>query len=417
MSRAQTPVTPNMTLALPERSTFLLPALTLWSSIVIYLISRKRNLGIIASLDRLDSKPAIAIIGIALLGVFTLFVIGHILDLLSSLVFERFLSDKLHGFPHERVVPSSHTTGRYLLFVQKKRTDMRRVSFFYEGAKLLVISISLLILVQIIARHPDIIDSPKLVDSIEYFNLYFAVCSLIALLFALPAALVRYAPVGTGPSRRRIAARLLRRARRALKSGAAWKQVGKYGHILMIVSVGPMIYLYDIIDRLVRGLFRLNKEIDSITFDALVSSARARLKLDWPALKNNDRFWLLYLYLYSIKSDVLKPIQSIRTASAFCRNQSLACMLSAMILAGAYRKNQDVSLNVLSMTDMINLSLCLFFIGWLFYWKFLQQYYAFTKMTFRSFAILGTPEVKQSKSSPPSVKKAGTNISSKNSDA
>ena len=416
MSKAQTPIAPSMTLALPERSTFLLPALTLWSSIVIYLISRKRNLGIITSLDRLDNKPAVAIIGIALLGVFTLFVVGHILDLLSSLVFERFLSDKLHGFPHERVVPPSHTTGRYLLFIQKKRTDMRRVSFFYEGAKLLVISTSLLVFGQIIIRHPEVIDLPSLHKFVEYSNLYFGICSLIALLFALPAALVRYAPVGTGSGRRRIAARLLRRARRALKSGPAWKHIGKCGHIFVILSVGPLVYAYDLTDRLVRGLFRLNKEIDSNTFDAIVSTAKARLKLDWTALKNNDRFWLLYLYLYSIKSDMLKPIQSIRTASAFCRNQSLACMLSAMILAGAYRTGQDVSLNVLSMTDMMNLSISLFLVGWLFHWKFLQQYYAFTKMTFRSFAILGMPDIKPSKNKPPPIGTSNEKLS-RNSDA
>ena len=91
-------------------------------------------------------------------------------------------------------------------------------------------------------------------------------------------------------------------------------------------------------------------------------------------------------------------------------------MLSAMILAGAYRTGQDVSLNILSMTDMMNLSISLFLVGWLFHWKFLQQYYAFTKMTFRSFAILGMPDIKPNKNKPPTI---GTGIGrlSRNSDA
>lgn len=104
-------LSPALTISLPERSTFLLPALSVWASLAIFLGSRKQGLGVVSLIATLESKPIVVLVGLTLLGIFTVFLLGHVVDLLSQLIYERLLADKLDGFPHERIVPVSQTTG------------------------------------------------------------------------------------------------------------------------------------------------------------------------------------------------------------------------------------------------------------------------------------------------------------------
>ncbi|MDO8291032.1 MAG: hypothetical protein Q7T44_17595, partial [Parvibaculum sp.] len=136
-------LSPALAISLPERSTFLLPALSVWASLAIYLGSRKQSLGIVSLIATMESKPLVVLVGLTLVGIFTVFVLGHVVDLLSQLIYERLLADKLDGFPHERIVPISQTTGNYRRFVKRKRTNLRRPTFFFEGAKLLISSVVL----------------------------------------------------------------------------------------------------------------------------------------------------------------------------------------------------------------------------------------------------------------------------------
>ncbi|MBR7799325.1 hypothetical protein [Undibacterium fentianense] len=215
---------------------------------------------------------------------------------------------------------------------------------------------------------------------------YFALLTSIA--FALMAAAIKYAPIKTLKKRRKFIARLRHNTRRKIRANLFLQVLSKFLHWLFITCFFIPLFAYDIIDRNIRALFRLNKEIDRQTFTRFESVIAKRLNVKWVELQNNDRFWLPFFILLSSNHAALKLIQSIRLASIFSRNQALACFIAAGFFAGAFRSQLPAVSGLLNKDHTISIAIVLFCMGCFFHWRFLQQYYSFTKLMIRAVATL-----------------------------
>lgn len=105
-----------------ERTSSLLPALTISFGMIIWLARRRFDTAVGELFDAMSahsSYATLAIFSLIFLGL--IFLIAHSIDLFSAFLFERLYVDKLHGFPHERIVPVDSTTDRYKNFLASKR--------------------------------------------------------------------------------------------------------------------------------------------------------------------------------------------------------------------------------------------------------------------------------------------------------
>lgn len=383
-------VVPSLTLGLPERSGFLIPAITVWVAIVVNLAALKRKTGVTGLLAILESQHLVSLVGLTLLAIYSIFLLGHVLDLLSNGISERFLSNKLDGYPHERIVPVRYTTRFYSRLKYRKETNLRRLSFFFEGAKLLVSGVTSLVLIGILLRNPSI--SPTLRTVLTYGLYYAAFAVFVSVVFALPAVLVRYLPYRTPTERRNIGNRVASRISKLFRRNRILSYVDMLWLGLVFVALGPFIYGYDLVDRLVRGLVRLNVEIDQNTFFRFIEAYRRRFGTDFSSVSNNDRFWLPYLDIHRELPLLARKVDEIRRFANFCRNQSFAFFLASLLVAGIYRSDTPEPIGIYTRSDLNTLAVALFALGWLFHWKFLHHYYSFTKMTFRVFSTLAPAE-------------------------
>lgn len=381
-------VVPSLTIGLPERSGFLIPAITVWSAIVINIAALKRNTGFLGLLAILETQHIVSIIGLSLIAIYSIFLLGHVIDLLSNGISERFLSNKMDGYPHERIVPLEFTTKLYSHLHHRKKTNLRRLSFFFEGAKLLISGVSTATLLGIILRNPNLSASTREIVELGFMYAVFAVC--VSAVFALPAVLVRFAPYKTPVQRREIANRIASRLSKLFRRNTILSYVDLLWMAIVVIALGPFIYGYDLVDQLVRGLVRLNKEIDRGTFDRVSKAYHSVFGLDFVQTSNNDRFWLPYLEIHRNLPQLARKIDEVRRFANFCRNQSFAFFLSSLLVAGTYRSSTVEPIGIYTRSDLNALAVTLFCLGWLFHWKFLHHYYSFTKMTLRSFSILAS---------------------------
>ena len=386
-----------------ERSRYLLPAITVTFGIAIWLLTRAsgidssgkrwQGIGVVDFLLKHQSEPAIVYVVAVCVAMLVIFTIGHILDLSSQFILERLFADKLGGFPHERIVPIGATTPRYELFQKRKRAKFGRTITFYEGTKAALAATSLLVLCQILFRAPNVHANPDAAFVLLAASYYWSSAILAGIISMIPALLVGYTP-GSSPidSFRRIE-RFFQGIRERSKTSIVAEAAIAPHRLLFGILLIPATYIFDSVDRFVRAAFRLNTEIDSDTFENFKAVFRRRFEIDFLSIGNNDRFWLPYLALIHSKSDVLRPIVELRSIANFCRNQSLALFITSIVLASSYNLDQKSISEFVTKTDTYNISLLFFVLSWVFYWKFLQTYYAFSKMTFRAFAILPTAKI------------------------
>lgn len=371
-----------------ERSSFFLPALTVSSSFLVWILVRKFEMGLFPTLQRLANEKAILVIAVVTICLLVIFAVSHVIDLLSQSIFERFLSDKLDGFPHERIVPMAHTTIRYKRFLSRKKTNMRRPGFLYEGAKAMVASAAVLVPANLLLRLPSISSQPFASDVLDIVVWYCCATLAVSLVLAFPAAFVSYAPWGSYESRRRRAIGYSWRLSRLKRRDDLGIVINRGLHWIFLITLAPLTFAYDLIDRLTRALFRLNKEIDNQTYDNVERVAKANLKVSFAAIQNNDRFWLPYLYVMAHGGEMARLVSDCRKKASFYRNQALACVIASLILGSTYRMAQKDISGFLTRSDVIHIAIALYFLGWLFHWKFLQQYYSLAKAVLRSFATL-----------------------------
>lgn len=389
---------PDFSITIPERSVFILPALTIWTAAVINLGSRKFQVTIPDILSALQHKSPIFISGIVLLAVYTVFIAGHILDLLSNGINERFLANKMDGFPHERLVPFANTTNSHEHFTNRKLTNIRSPKFIYEGAKLIICIGALYSITRIVERYDILELTPSPKSAIRIFKWYLAYGLAFAIALATPAVIIGFIPISTGKDRLRFVREIKIHISRWFQLRPLLKKPIRYGILLLIAPAVPLLYAYDVVDRLVRRSVRLNTEIDIQTFRGVQAASKLKLGMEYQKLENNDRFWLPYLCVHRELPTIARKVDEARKSANFCRNQSLACFLAALMLSGAYISLPQNPWGEVTKKDLLNLSLALFCVAWLFHWKFLHHYYAFSKMTIRGFALLGSTASSQRQS-------------------
>lgn len=387
------------TVARAERSAFFFPAVTVWASMVIWLLVQRREAGLFASLQLMEKQSWLVVVAMLLIALGTVFAIGHVVELLSQSIVERFLADKLDGFPHERLLPAKYSTVRYVRFSRMKRSNLNRPTFFYEGAKLFISSSSLFFLFTIVSNHPIVINSVNGLFIVLALATYALIGIAAAFMIAVPAVVVRYFPWRDYAARRHTLARILK-ALRARRQSRATHALILPLRLLSYVFAWPLVAAYDLIDRLVRGIFRLNKEIDESTFLRVTEILKVKTGLEYLSLGTNDRFWLLFLIVSSNRPELLRTIQSIRTAADFCRNQALACLVASLFLATSYADGQGQVTGMPTRSDLVYVASAVFVLGWIFHWKFLHLYYSCTKMTFRAFATLDSAPAKKKRPKP-----------------
>lgn len=371
-----------------ERSRYILPSVTVTFGLTIWFLTRTGGKGIIDFLLAHQSAPIILYIAAIAIAVFSIFTIGHILDLSSQFILERLFADKLGGFPHERLVPIRATTARYRLFLKRKRAVFGRSISFYEGTKVAIVATSLLTICHISYRSPKIYSSSSLSLFFGLASAYWATAVAVGLISLIPALLVGYLPGATPKDNFRRVESFLEDTRTKATGSPPLRLLINTIKIMMGMFLRPATYIYDSVDRFVRAAFRLNTELDEDTFSNFTKVFHRRFGISFESIGNNDRFWLPYLAILHSRSEVLKPIVELRSMANFCRNQALALFITSILLSSSYRIGQQSVSEIFTKTDTYNISILLFVLSWVFYWKFLQTYYAFTKMTFRAFATL-----------------------------
>ena len=395
-------VKPSLVIGLPERSGFLLPALTVWVAGALNFASLKRTAGVTDLLNSLEGQPIVLIVGLALLGVYMVFLLGHIIDLLSNGINERFLANKMDGYPHERLIPFEYTTPKHRELESTRRTNLKRMSFFFEGAKLMISSVSMYVLLRLIIRHPAVIENIWIYGVIDVLKNYFLICLSCSVVFAIPTLLVKYFPWHTIDARKQFAMKIIYRIKKLIRR-PEFKLFEKFWTAILSALFWLPIAGYDTVDKMVRSMIRLDNQLDKSTFDRLCGSTQKHLGISFEKIANNDRFWLPYLYLHKKEPALGRKIDENKRFSSFCRNQSLACFIAAVTITGVYRDSNSVSIGTFSRGDFVVLSLLLFFAGWLFHWKFLHHYYSFTKMTLRAFVLIDVVSKSRSKGSSEAV--------------
>ena len=398
---ARSNIRPNLILGIPERSGFLLPALTIWTAILIYFAARKGNIGISDLLVILQNKETITIVGLALLGIYTIFILGHIVDLLSNGVNERFLANKMNGYPHERIVPIEHTTSSFNLHQNTKKTIIKRASFFFEGAKLLIASTSLYVFIRIVERHPRIKQIPNSIEILNSIELYAQAGMIIACILSIPSAAIRYLPHRTRAARTVFAKNLSNEIKQILSKNKLLQTIETAWGIFSYATLAPLVFAYDAVDGFILGMIRITTGIDSKTFNQVQKAFKKHMGIDYVEVQNNDRFWLIYLSIHNNLPHMIGKIDQMKRFANFCRNQSFACFIAAMIFAGVYRNDAIGAVGLFSKNNICTLSICLFCFAWLFHWKFLHHYHSYTKLTYRSFSLLATIEKKKKQATDP----------------
>ena len=370
-----------------ERSRYLLPAITVTFGIAVWFLTRSGT-GTVDFLLLHQKQPAILYFAVAVIAILLIFTIGHILDLSSQFILERLYSDKLGGFPHERIVPIEATTPRYTLWLDRKHDRNERVITFYKGTKIALTAVSLFVLCQIFFRAPKIQENSDAAFFFLITSYYWALAILAGILSIMPALLVGYLPGSSPSDNYRKIEKFFVSVDELRGRSIFFEFFFTIYRVIFRILQAPAIYSFDSVDRFVRAAFRLNTEIDVATFKNFAIMFQRRFEIDFTSIGNNDRFWLPYLALIHSKSDVLRPITELRSLANFCRNQALALFITSIVLASSYNLEQKSVSEFITKNDTYNIALLFYLLSWVFYWKFLQTYYAFSKMTFRAFAML-----------------------------
>lgn len=356
-----------------------MPALTVSSSFLIWIIVRYQKVDLYTLLRSLSAESSFFIASILTIGLLVIYAASHILDLLSLTIFERLLSDKLNRYPHERAVPSQFSTIRYKAFQLAKISNIRAPRFPFEGVKALICSTSIFFFVNILLRHPST-SSYEITSNVLLVAKWCCVFVMpTAILLALPRVLILSIPIGSVRERVQFINK---------------HEVRTVRFIIGLILLMP-VYLYDIADFIIKKIFRLNKAIDTQTFINVSRMAKSNLGIEFAAIGNNDRFWLPYFYVMDHGGEVARVISNARKKANFYRNQAAACFIASIFLASSYHMYQDDIDKFFSHAEIIHIAIALFIFGWLFHWKFLQQYYSLGKMVLQTFSIL--PEQKSAK--------------------
>jgi len=306
--------------------------LTVLFGILLWLARRRFEAPLIELFDALSKHSSYLSLTAAFVIFLGLaFLIAHALDLVSAFLFERLYVDKLHGFPHERIVPFDFTTTRYRMFVRRKFRPAHAWSPYapLQGAffslyvmllSLLVLALSKIFSVDNFGNQSPVLGSLLLERAIEvalkallwWSRLSFLYCSAWLALIALP----KYTFLASFRSRR-VVIRVVWRS---------WIH-------LLLCRLGARAFRKA--DHVIRRVFRLNKEISRETYAGMRKQLRRRFQIDINKVENNDRFWLCYLCLKKASRISAEECDKALKQASFARNQSLALVVSAALLLAA----------------------------------------------------------------------------------
>jgi hypothetical protein len=371
-------------LASIERSPFILPAITVWLSVIVFFLTR-HHVGVVAFLRGAKDESWTVVAGSAVFSLALLFSFAHLIETLSDLLLERTLADRLTGFPHERVIPFAGTTVRYRQFIRRQVPVFSRRFSQYEGSRIIVLAVVFSEPMVVIFRSEAVQSHTFLRFLCEVLIGYFCLAAATSILLLLPGFAAGFNPVDAKHLRFRWVVERLRKLRALLRNAPISQTVFRNWKY---VIWWPALVSYAFCDRIIRYMLRLNGEIDEVTYKRFEVVFRDRLQIDFESISNNDRFWLTYFVLLADSPGLIKPIAAARHLANFCRNQCLALFVASIALTLSYRLGQPDVAGFVTRNDVNNLALICAFGSWVFYWKFLQGYYYCTKMTFRAFATI-----------------------------
>jgi hypothetical protein len=415
-----------------ERTSSLLPALTVSFGILIWLARRRFDTSVGELFDALSAHSSYATIAVfTLIFAGLLFLIAHALDLFSAFAFERLYVDKLHGFPHERIVPIDETTDRYKYFVKNKK--VRGFTWLpHQPLKALIFS-AYAIGIVLLVREYDRID--------PWLNAYVAKVFQFVLWWFRASFVVSVAWIGLIAWRTRLPSV-------EISEEQAQKSQNEKRHFLLktfvdlpyFLLVGIFTFAFDGLDHAVRKTFRLNKEIAPETFARMHAQLKERLKIDFKKLHNNDRFWISYLCLKQTSKTSVDEVDKALKQASFARNQSLALLICAVLLLASTSGSERMSLpspcstyasvlftcdkpettketstllakrintELLTSRDLARMAAIFSIFHILFLLRYLVSYYFSTKTLFRALASLPIKRVKAASKAPSSESEAG----------
>jgi hypothetical protein len=386
-----------------EKTSYLLPAITLTIAIGIWLIGKKlylaQNLGVksiqieekVAVLTLIDialkdhAAPSIAILSLVIFSM--VFILAHCIETASEYIFEILLVNKLQGHAHERLVPIQYTTPRYVEFRKNFPTREGSFLFMYEGIKALIFLLLFGPFLILFDRYCTIIDYQFLfnhfiVDAVFlWIKISTATITIIIVIFLYG----RYSPKFRNKSTKTREDKIEKYLYKSFSNKSIKKTLAVSNWLFLI---GIWTYGYDIIDRICRSFFQLNKEIDEETYLKAKFFIESSTNLNIEKIKSNDRLWIPYLLITSKKNEMLGEIHHFESRSKFYRNQALALFLSSALIAGSFSLEHELKLIFFTKGDLMHISLSLFFLAILFVGRFYQINYSSGKTIYRACAIL-----------------------------
>jgi hypothetical protein len=383
-----------------ERTSFLLPSVTLVFSMCVWFAVRGLNgaektpgaaQSLIEFLEDFATHATLTLILVGLCMVMLIFVVAHILDTLSTTIYERFLHDSLQGFPHERIVPRKFSTKKHRALLKLRKVRLWPPRFLNEGVKVIIFWSFVLILLEITCRNPYVLNEltvikyqgVELLSHADKIDVLFwsrvAIRLEIAFVLVLLGVPYFYRGFVREPGDRRF----------------LWLSFFNRSNPVVMFLVKWLIYKWarvsEIVKKILKAFFRLEHSIDRETFFRVEHNLRALSGIEFRKLQTNDRFWLVYISLVErSKSSASNALENWKKAE-FCRNQALALMLATFCFASSYQIGQPPIQQFFSPEDLSYVAFACFFASLFFCYRFYQYYYSFSKLVFRAFASLAIP--------------------------
>jgi hypothetical protein len=360
-----------------ERSSFLLPAITIIASFSVWMFTRNSRIVNITSLNELSSIKNTTIAIVLLFMIALTFIIAHVIDTVSYTIYGRILSDKINGFPHTKIVPGVKRQLK-MKFIDKNGPIIyfslsRHINY---GIKIMIMCVFLFSIISIIIRHPYFNQENLLLRKLA-FNILYIVKISIEVYFIIISLLLA------------VASHLYSRKKFRNRIGNSKKV-----WVMLAIKVLNFIYIqvkiYNFFNFSIQKIFRLDTRIDEATFNKIKSNLLLYTGIKFEDLRTNDRFWLPFLIVLDHSRQASIEVKDLEKKTTFCRNQALSLFVASLILSSSYTLDQNDIIGFLNHAEMIYLSLICFFSSQFFCFRFYQNYYSFTRLTFRIFSSLPT---------------------------
>jgi hypothetical protein len=400
-----------------EKTGYLLPSITLALSVGLWLLGKKHYLAQVpqattsqapakygnslnSTIDVLNSlfsgNSAITVVLIFLTTAALIFILAHVIDTVSEYIFERLFANKMQGYPHERLVPFSETTTRYVLFRAEFKTSPRASRFLYEGLKSTLFIFIAFPLAWMTYRYSKIgsrtWEFPTwMVDAINYWV-------LLSLLWSTFLLLVFCFNRFVSNSKDPLAEREYRVAEKLKATHEDYRVFNAILGGIWFIVIGFWSYSFDVLEKTIRSLFQLNMEIDGHVYEKARRYLLEKISIDIKALKGNDRVWIPYYHLITEKKDSVKHIQDFESKAMFYRNQAFALFISCALLAGSFESKGSSITTFLSPKDFMHLAFASYFLAIFFVGRYFQHYYSISKTIYRACAVLAASNPSPSRS-------------------